>query len=58
MTLLAGLKLTEMEALYSDICEYVMFVEKAIGYDPKESVPWLYDEYGFRDAKAETSKPG
>jgi len=54
MTLLAGLKLPEMEALYQDICEYVRFVEKAIGYDPKESVPWLFDEFGFRDAKAET----
>jgi hypothetical protein len=52
MTLFAGLKLPEMEALYNDICEYVTFVEKAIGYEPKESVPWLYDEYGFRDAKA------
>jgi len=29
-------------------------VEEAIGYEPKESVPWLFDEYGFRDAKAET----
>jgi hypothetical protein len=54
MTLFAGLKLPEMEALYTDICAYVEFVEKAIGYDPNESVPWLYDEYGFRDAKAET----
>jgi hypothetical protein len=54
MTLLAGLRLPEMEALYSDMCAYVEFVEKAIGYDPKESVPWLYDENGFRDARAET----
>jgi len=54
MTLLAGLKLPEMEALYQDICAYVQFVEEVIGYEPKESVPWLFDEYGFRDAKAET----
>ena len=54
MTLLAGLKLPEMESLYKDICEYVKFIEKAIGCDPKESVPWLFDEFGFRDAKAET----
>jgi hypothetical protein len=54
MTLLAGLKLQEMESLYKDICEYVKFVEEALGYDPKESVPWLFDEFGFRDAKAET----
>ena len=54
MTLFAGLKLTEMEALYKDICAYVEFVERAIGYDPEESVPWLYDEYGFRDATSET----
>jgi hypothetical protein len=54
MTLFAGLRLPEMEALYTDICAYVEFVERGIGYDPKESVPWLYDEYGFRDAKAET----
>jgi hypothetical protein len=54
MTLLAGLKLPEMESLYKDICEYVKFVEEAIGYDPRESVPWLFDEFGFRDAKAET----
>jgi hypothetical protein len=54
MTLFAGLKLPEMEALYKDICAYVELVEKAIGYDPKESVPWLYDEFGFRDAKEET----
>jgi hypothetical protein len=54
MTRFAGLKLPEMESLYTDICEYVEFVEKGIGYDPKESVPWLYDEFGFRDAKAET----
>jgi hypothetical protein len=54
MTLLAGLRLVEMEALYQDMCAYVEFVEKAIGYDTKQSVPWLYDEYGFRDAKAET----
>ena len=44
----------ELEALYADICEYVRFVEIGIGYDPKESVPWLFDDYGFRDAKAET----
>lgn len=54
MTLFAGLKLPEMEALYTDICAYVEFVERGIGFDPKESVPWLYDEYGFRDARAET----
>jgi|SRR5579872_6100749 len=54
MTLFAGLKLPEIEALYIDICAYVEFVEKGIGYDPRESVPWLYDEFGFRDAKAET----
>jgi hypothetical protein len=54
MTLLAGLKLPEMKSLYKDICEYVEFVEKGIGYDPKESVPWLFDEFGFADAKAET----
>lgn len=54
MTLFAGLMLPEMEALYSDICAYVEFVERAIGYDPKKSVPWLYDEFGFRDAEAET----
>ena len=53
MTLLAGLKTPEMEALYKDIREYVNFVESAIGYDPKESVPWLFDEFGFADARAE-----
>ena len=30
---------------------------KAIGYDPKESVPWLFDQFGFRDAKAEIVEP-
>jgi hypothetical protein len=54
MTLFAGLKLPELESLYNNISEYVAFVEKAIGYDPKESVPWLFEEFGFRDAKAET----
>ena len=52
MTLFAGLKLPEMETLYKDIFAYVEFVEKSIGYDSKESVPWLYDEFGFRDANA------
>lgn len=32
MTLLAGLKLPEMETLYKDISAYVGFVEQAIGY--------------------------
>jgi hypothetical protein len=54
MTLLAGLKLPGMESLYEDICDYVKFVEERIGYDPKQSVPWLFDEFGFTDAEAET----
>jgi hypothetical protein len=52
--LFAGLRLPELEALYADIHEYVAFVEKAIGCDPKESVPWLFSDAGFKDARAET----
>jgi hypothetical protein len=54
MTLLAGLRLPDLESLYRDVCEYVKFVEEAIGYDPKQSVPWLFDEFGSHIAKAET----
>jgi hypothetical protein len=49
-----GLRLPEMELLYTDICEYVKFVEKGIGNDPKQSAPWLFDEFGFTQAKNET----
>lgn len=54
MTLLAGLRLPELEALYKDIGEYVEYVERGIGHDPKASTPWLYEDYGFTNAQAET----
>src|SRR5262249_40945246 len=54
LELFTGLKLPELEALYNDIVEYIQFVETAIGYDPKESVPWLYDDHGFKIATTET----
>jgi hypothetical protein len=54
VTLLAGLRLPEMESLYADICEYVKFVEEGIGNDPKQTAPWLFDDFGFTEAKNET----
>ena len=54
LTLLAGLRLPEMESLYADICEYVKFVEEGIGNDPGQSAPWLFDDFGFTEAKNET----
>jgi hypothetical protein len=42
------------ESLYENVREYVKFTGEAIGYDPRESVPWLFDEFGFSNAKAET----
>jgi hypothetical protein len=53
LTLLAGLRLPEMESLYTDICEYVRFVEERIGNDPRLSAPWLFDDFGFIEAKNE-----
>ena len=54
LTLLAGLRLPEMESLYIDMCEYVKFVEEGIGNDPKQSEPWLFEDFGFTEAKNET----
>jgi hypothetical protein len=53
MALLAGLTLTGMESLYQDISEYVLFVERGIGHDANQSATWLFDDNGFKLAKAE-----
>lgn len=53
ITLLAGLTLPELESLYVDIREYVQFVEQGIGHDPKQSTPWVLDDYGFKLARDE-----
>jgi hypothetical protein len=32
---------------------YVRFVEEGIGHDPQKSIPWLFDDFGFKTGQNE-----
>jgi len=35
------------------VVAYVRFVEEGIGHDTAQSIPWLFDDFGFKSGKNE-----